>query len=122
MSPPVVVSLAFAPDPLHLGGGDQLVTFTARLTDLSGTNVVIFFLIRPNVTEYGRCTASAPASGTRTDGTFQCTIAVSGNASATPPGAYRVALSAFDVRGNMRYFTPDQLAGLGFDSTLDIQP
>jgi uncharacterized protein (DUF2141 family) len=122
VSPPVVVSLAFAPDPLHLSGGDQLVTFTARLTDLSGTNVVIFFLIRPNVTEYGRCTASAPASGTRTDGTFQCTIAVSGNAASTPAGSYRVALSAFDVRGNMRYFTPDQLAALGFDSTLEVQP
>ncbi|HEV7588656.1 MAG TPA: Ig-like domain-containing protein [Longimicrobium sp.] len=122
ISPPAVVSLSFAPDPLHLSGGNQSVAFSARLTDLSGTDVVIFFLIRPNVNEYGRCTATAPATGTRTDGTFQCSIPVSGSAAATPTGTYRVAMSVFDVRGNMRYLTPDQLAAQGFDSSLEVQP
>jgi hypothetical protein len=118
---PQVASLSFSPDPVHLGGGDQLVTFSARVTDASGTNGVIFFLVRPNGNEYGRCTAFTPVSGTATDGVFQCSILVR-SAADTTVGAYRVAMGPSDVRGNYRFYTPDQLAAQGFDTTLDVQP
>ncbi len=119
---PEVVSLSFSPDPVHLSGGDQLVTFSGRFTDASGTGTVIFFLVAPNGTsEYGRCTATAPVSGTRTDGTFQCTILVR-SAATTPQGTYRVAVGPSDVRGSYRFYNAEMLAAQGLDTTLEVQP
>ena len=120
--PPVVAALSFVPDPLSLGAGDQTLVFTARLTDDSGVGGVIFFLVRPDGSEYKRCNTATIFSGTPTDATYRCSMPVSGSAATTPPGNYRVAMSVYDVRGNERFYTADQLAAQGFDTTLTVQP
>ncbi|HEV7589694.1 MAG TPA: Ig-like domain-containing protein, partial [Longimicrobium sp.] len=114
---PVPVGLSFAPDPVQVVGAGASVTFTVRATDATGVGGMYIFLMSPQGGEVGRC--STRAEGTPTDATLQCAIGFK-NSSALQPGTLQVWLGLYDSRGVYLLYNAGDLAGRGFDTSLQV--
>ena len=99
---PAVSSLALSPAAVSLAGGDATVTITLRGIDgESGVSSARVILSQPGSTgthPVHRCTAEAPASGTRQDGTWQCSVPLNRHSA---PGTWRASAMVTDGAGNI---------------------
>ena len=74
---PTLTSFDFNPHSVSDGTGPQQVTCTMVATDdIAGIDTAICRLTSPLVHTSISCTATAPISGTRNNGTFQCSLSV----------------------------------------------
>jgi len=82
ITPPSLTSFDFNPKTISVGGGSKSVTCTMAVADSpAGVNSAtcgfsIFTFVPPMdfVQQSRSCTATAPSSGTRNTGTFQCNV------------------------------------------------
>jgi hypothetical protein len=103
-TPPTLTSFDFSPHSVSDGTGPQQVVCTMVATDdISGVGTAICRLTSPIVHQSVSCTATAPISGTRTNGTFQCSLTVPQYAAAGS-GTWEANLT--DLAGNTTGYQP----------------
>lgn len=83
LTPPSLTSFVFAPTSVSTGGGSKTVACTIGVADSpAGVNSASCtfsfqgFVFPDFVTQSQSCTSTAPASGTRNSGTFQCNVVI----------------------------------------------
>lgn len=92
-TPPAFASLTVTPGIVDVSTSSQSITVTAHLTDnLSGIARFDFAAASPNGTNVG-CSATAPSTGTTTDGNWSCTVVIAAQAD---PGAWAITVKATD--------------------------
>jgi hypothetical protein len=95
---PTLTSFDFNPHSVSDGTGPQPVVCTMVVTDdLAGVDTAICRVTSPINDASLSCTATAPSSGTRVNGTFQCSVSVPQYAGASS-AAWEVNLT--DLAGN----------------------
>jgi hypothetical protein len=102
---PSLSSFDFNPKSISVGGGPKPVACTIGVADSpAGVSTAtcafsIFTFVPPFdfVNQRQSCTASAPATGTRNSGTFQCTVVMPRYAAG---GAWSSSASLVDLAGN----------------------
>ncbi len=95
---PTLMNFTFNPPSISTGTGPQPVVCTMTVSDaIAGVDTAICRLSAPNISGSVSCTASAPNTGTRNNGTFQCTLYVPQYVSAASP-TWEVNLT--DLAGN----------------------
>jgi hypothetical protein len=104
LTPPSLGSFGFAPTSISTGGGPKTVTCTIPISDSpAGVNSAtctfsIQAFIPPDfVQQTQSCTATAPSSGTRNSGTFQCGVVFPRYAAG---GSWNSSVSLDDLAGN----------------------
>lgn len=118
VTPPSLTGFSFAPGTVAANGVDS-VTMTMQLADTgAGVREAAVAWTSPSHSIQAACFTLAPASGTRTTGTFQCRMAIPAGAET---GAWEVLyLEALDQAGNRVSFTPAQLQAAGYSVTLTV--
>lgn len=101
-TPPTFTSLSVSPGSVELAGGGATLSFTVRAADAqSGVGSVRVLLSHPGsgggTHPLFRCTATAPASGTVLEGTWQCSIPLNAYVES---GTWRAVVLLTDRAGN----------------------
>ncbi|HEX5871060.1 MAG TPA: Ig-like domain-containing protein [Longimicrobium sp.] len=118
---PTVASFSFTPETVNVANGPGSVVFTIGGRDLGGTGIIsvfvsLNFLNNPGSTRV--CSASEPASGTRTDGVFQCTVTFPAQ---SPSRTWNVDyISLTDAVGNTYRPFQGELQQRGFATTVTV--
>ncbi|MEW5927370.1 MAG: Ig-like domain-containing protein, partial [Gemmatimonadota bacterium] len=116
---PVVAGLAITPTSVDVGAGPAPVEFTVRLTDAgSGARELFVRLLGPDAVQQQSCFAYSPASGSRTDGTWKCTVTVPLGAA---PGEWYVGeIRVEDVVLNRRTYSRAMLQAAGLPTAVAV--
>ncbi|HEX8430361.1 MAG TPA: Ig-like domain-containing protein, partial [Longimicrobium sp.] len=121
---PLLTGMTFTPNAVDVTTGSRTVDFTFTATD-TGTGVqgIDVYLNAPrdafgNMPPGRSCYASSLSAGTRTNGTFRCTVTIpQGSAS----GQWSVGLLyASDAIGNRRSYDEEALAAAGYATKLQV--
>ncbi len=112
-----LTGFSFTPATINTTSASQTVTCNMTLTDaLSGVASASCSFATADQLYRQSCTAAAPTSGTRQNGTWSCVITFPRY---SPSGPWTASVSAPDAVGNTG-FGPIDPSGLGFPSTLSI--
>ncbi|MEJ5367893.1 MAG: Ig-like domain repeat protein [Bryobacteraceae bacterium] len=118
---PLLVSYSFSPSSITLTGSSVTLTGTITATDnLSGLYLAYIAFYSPSGQQRVDCypQPGAPNSGTPLNGSYNC------SGTFTPgmeTGTWRVQFVELrDVVGNARYYTTQELAGMGLPTTLPV--
>lgn len=116
---PALTGFDFSPKLIDVGSGPESVTCEMSLTDdVSGVSEVTCTFISPTFVQQRSCTAQAPSSGTRLDGTFSCTVEFPEHVDA---GTWSVnAVTAVDAVGRVRSVSTFELQSQGFPTSLSV--
>jgi len=114
-SVPVLTGFSFNPPAVDTSAGPQNVTCSMTLEDpLSGVANAVLEFTSPDGNSRQSCTAAAPASGTRQNGTWSCVVTLPRYA---PAGVWTADGLATDAVGNLALINP---ASGGFPSLLTV--
>lgn len=119
-TPPVLVTYSFAPSTFDVSSGDTVLTGAIQATDNSaGLQSAFLAFYSPSGNRRVDCHSSAGSySGTLTAGTFTCMGVFP---QYTETGQWRLQfLTLTDKAGNAATYTKDQLAAMGFPTTLTL--
>jgi hypothetical protein len=116
---PVVAGLAFTPTSVDVGAGPATVEFTVRLTDAgSGARELYVRLLGPAAGHQQSCFATSPASGSRTDGAWKCTVTIPPGAA---PGEWHVGeIRVEDVVLHRRTYSRQMLQAAGLPTAVTV--
>ena len=118
---PTLASFSFTPATVNVANGPGSVTFTIAGRDVGGTGIsgVFVSLNYPNNPGATRsCSSSQPASGTRTDGVFQCTVIFP---QGSPARTWNVEyISLTDQVGNVYRPFQGELQSRGYATTVQV--
>lgn len=116
---PSLASFSFTPSSVNVSSADRTVACTMVLTDaLSGVDFVSVSFGSPSGNQGQACLASAPASGTPNNGTYQCTVTIPKWSEA---GTWTTAaISIRDEVGNVRVLATSDLIAAGFPTNLGV--
>ncbi len=118
LSPPVLTAFSFAPSAVDASAADRSVTCSMTFTDSpAGVAQATCQFQSPDAFQVRSCPATAPASGTPTSGTWQCTVTIPRYADA---GTWQAYVLAGDTVGNMTFLDPTTLAASGFPTDLAV--
>lgn len=121
VAPPSLVSCSFAPPAIHLSGSPVTLTGTISATDnLSGLYLAYFAFYSPSGLQRVDCYATPgdPPSGTPLSGSYPCSGQFTPGLEA---GTWRVQFVELRDRvGNTRYYTTQELAGMGLATALPV--
>ncbi len=118
--PPVLVTYSFAPASADVTSSDTLLTGSIQATDnLSGLQAAFLAFYSPSGNSRVDCHSSLGSySGTLTAGTFTCMGVIPRY---IETGQWRLQfLSISDMAGNTATYVRDQLAAMGFPTTLTL--
>jgi len=112
---PALSAFSFTPTAINTTAASQTVTCTMTLTDaLAGVATATCAFTSPDQLHQQSCTAAAPTSGTRQNGTWSCVITFPRYA---PSGTWTAGVQAPDAVGNLAVLDP---ADQGLPSLLTV--
>jgi len=115
---PVVTDFDFNPKSVDTATGSAIVSCTIDVTDdLSGVKYVVCDFNSPSFIQGQSCTAEAPASGTPSNGTYSCSVAIPHSSEG---GIWKAEIEVYDSVGNALQADSATLATLGFPTDLDV--
>lgn len=115
---PVLAGFDFDPAAVDVSTGSSPVTCTMTVTDdLAGVAEATCSFAGPFFLQAHECTATTPASGSRTNGTFECTVTIPQYSNA---GTWSADVRLIDAVGNERPYSSFELSGAGFPSQLSV--
>jgi hypothetical protein len=121
LSPPSLASYSFSPAAINISGSPVTVTGSITATDnLSGLYLAYIAFYSPSGQQRVDCygTPGDPSSGSPLNGTYSCSGSFDVGAE---NGQWRVHfIELRDRVDNARYYTTNELAALGFSTTLQV--
>jgi hypothetical protein len=119
VTPPALTDFAFTPDSVAADGVDS-VTVTMEFADAGvGVQQAAVAFDSPSGSTSATCHALEPVRGTRSAGTFQCSLVVP---SAAETGAWEVSyLQVSDAVGNTTLLFGDDIQTAGYPTTLHVK-
>jgi uncharacterized protein YjdB len=118
-SAPVLVGLTFIPSQtVDVSTGAKTITLSAHITDAGGSGTAQFAVnaTAPNGVFFN-CVATAPASGTTSDGTWNCPIDIPAGAD---PGTWKLFILVSDVGLSPRTYGEAELAAAGLPTGFTV--
>jgi hypothetical protein len=116
---PTLTDFDFDPKLIDVGPGPQTVTCTMSFTDdVAGVDTAMCTIISPTFLQTRSCTADAPSSGSRLDGTFTCDVEFPEHVEA---GVWTVnTVQATDRVGRARSVSSFELQSSGYPTELSV--
>ncbi|MBP7146548.1 MAG: hypothetical protein KBD01_03315 [Acidobacteria bacterium] len=116
---PQLGAFTFSPTSVDVRSASKTVTCTMPVTDAkSGVDVASCIFGSPSESQFQVCSASAPTSGTRTNGTFQCTVTIPRY---SEQGTWVVEyVQLIDMVNNFKLMTTADLAAAGRPTNLSV--